>query len=215
MCDRLVYRTVKRMIDAAVALLLLTALAPLLGATALLIRLSMGRPVLFRQTRTGRRGAPFVISKFRTMTNELPHPEGPFRDAERVTRLGHWLRELSLDELPQLWNVVRGDMSLVGPRPLLEEYSPWLTERERLRFAVRPGITGWAQVNGRASVPWDDRLAMDVWYVDNSSLSVDLKILALTALRVVQRRDVHLGPDTGFTNDLDVERRLKRESPDA
>ena len=200
------YALVKRSMDVAAAAGLLAALAPVLVAIAVAIRISMGRPVLFRQTRPGRDGRPFTIYKFRTMTqapSTLP-------DRDRMTRLGRWLRELSLDELPQLWNVLRGDMSLVGPRPLLERYLPWFTERERTRFTVRPGITGWAQVNGRANAPWDERLEMDAWYVDQRGLTLDLKILALTALRVVQRKDVHVRPSPALRLPLDVERSLRQ-----
>ena len=206
----MLYELVKRTLDGATAVVLLAALAPLLGAIALSIRVSMGRPVLFPQTRPGKDGTLFTIYKFRTMINVPPHLSPPLPDRDRMTRLGRWLRELSLDELPQLWNVLRGDMSLVGPRPLLERYSAWFTARERKRFAVRPGITGWAQVNGRCNAAWDDRLEMDAWYVDNRCLILDLKILALTALRVVQRKDVHRPPSPSLQHALDVERRLKQ-----
>jgi lipopolysaccharide/colanic/teichoic acid biosynthesis glycosyltransferase len=200
---------VKRAVDAATAAVLLAALTPLLGAIAVAIRIAMGRPVLFQQTRPGKDGVPFTIYKFRTMTDPPPPPQPTPLDRDRMTWLGRWLRELSLDELPQLWNVLRGDMSLVGPRPLLERYSVWFTARERTRLAVRPGITGWAQVNGRFNAGWDERLEMDAWYVDNCRLRLDVKILALTALRVVQRRDVHPRSGTTLRHALDVERRLK------
>lgn len=204
----MLYGLVKRTLDAATAALLLAALAPLLGGIAVAIVAGMGRPVLFRQTRPGKDGRPFVMYKFRTMA-EVPRLEPRTQPDEwerNITPLGRRLRALSLDELPQLWNVLRGDMSLVGPRPLLQEYSAWFTERERTRLTVRPGITGWAQVNGRANLRWAERLEMDAWYVDNRSVILDLRILALTALRVLQGRDVQLGPSTRLQHDLDVER---------
>jgi lipopolysaccharide/colanic/teichoic acid biosynthesis glycosyltransferase len=204
------YGLVKRVLDVLVAAVGLAVLAPLLAVIAIAIAVSMGSPVLFTQPRAGKDGRRFVIYKFRTMTRLPPElAEAPW-DARRITVLGRWLRGLSVDELPQLWNVLRGEMSLVGPRPLLERYSPWLTERERARLTVPPGITGWAQVNGRANAPWDERLAMDTWYVDNRSLMLDVKILALTALDVVRRKDVHLEPATRLQDDLDVERKARR-----
>ncbi|HEX9818973.1 MAG TPA: sugar transferase [Methylomirabilota bacterium] len=209
----MLYGLVKRTLDAATAAVLLAALAPLLGGIAVAIVAGMGRPVLFRQMRPGKDGRPFVMYKFRTMA-EVPRPEPraqPDAWERSITPLGRRLRALSLDELPQLWNVLRGDMSLVGPRPLLQEYSAWFTERERTRLTVRPGITGWAQVNGRANLRWAERLEMDAWYVDNRSVVLDLRILALTALRVLQEKDVQLGPSTRLQHDLDVER--SRQAP--
>lgn len=170
----------------------------------------MGRPVLFRQTRPGYRAKPFFLYKFRTM-REAYGPDGtPRPDAERLTRLGRFLRRKSLDELPQLWNVCRGDMSLVGPRPLLTRYLPYFTDRERLRQTVRPGITGWAQIRGRNAASWDQRLSDDVWYVENWSLSLDLKILLMTLKAVLEGSGVVVDPRATMLN-LDEERAARRE----
>ncbi len=170
----------KRALDVAGALAGLALTAPLLAATALAVRVGLGRPVLFRQTRAGQNGRPFDLVKFRSM-RDATGPDGtPLPDAERLTRFGRMLRASAIDELPSLWNVVRGDMSLVGPRPLpvayLDRYSP---EQAR-RHDVRPGLTGWAQVHGRNHVDWQRRLALDVWYVDHRSFWLDLVILART-----------------------------------
>jgi lipopolysaccharide/colanic/teichoic acid biosynthesis glycosyltransferase len=174
----------KRAFDILVAAVGLFLLAPVIGLVALLVRVRMGSPVLFRQKRPGLNGRAFELVKFRTM---LPTPEGvnPFAtDAERLTPFGRRLRASSLDELPQLWNVLRGDMSLVGPRPLLLHYLPRYTPEQARRHDVRPGLTGWAQINGRNAVTWDEKLALDLWYVDNRSMALDLKILFLTLIRV-------------------------------
>jgi sugar transferase EpsL len=176
----------KRAFDAAVSLVLLIVLSPVMAVTALLVRLRLGRPVLFRQVRPGLHEKPFVLYKFRTMA-DLRDAEGNLLpDAERLTPFGRRLRALSLDELPQLFNVLKGDLSLVGPRPLLMEYLPLYTEEQRQRHLVRPGITGWAQVNGRNAVSWEERFAMDVWYVRNRNMLLDLKILFLTFLRLLR-----------------------------
>lgn len=172
---------------AAGALLLLW---PLLLLLALLIRWKMGPPALFRQQRPGRDGEPFILLKFRTM-KDANGPDGqPLPDAERLTPLGQFVRRASLDELPQLLNVLRGDMSLVGPRPLLMEYLPLYSARQARRHEVRPGITGWAQVNGRNALRWPEKLEMDVWYVENRSFLLDLKILLLTVGRVLARSGI-------------------------
>ena len=177
---------VKRVTDIAVSGIALALTAPLQTGIALVIRLRLGRPVLFRQVRPGRYGVAFTLVKFRTMT--VVDPEGePLPDADRLTRLGRTLRASSLDELPTLWNVLRGDMSLVGPRPLLVEYLPLYSEEQRRRHEVRPGITGLAQVGGRNALPWPERLALDVAYVDRRSIAMDLRILALTAGKVLRR----------------------------
>jgi lipopolysaccharide/colanic/teichoic acid biosynthesis glycosyltransferase len=171
---------VKRMIDVAVASAALVLLSPLLAVVAALVRVRMGTPVLFRQPRPGRGGRPFVMTKFRTMT-ERRGPDGELLpDAARLTALGRWLRRTSIDELPELLNVVHGDMSLVGPRPLLTEYLPLYTREQARRHEVRPGITGWAQVNGRNAVTWEEKFALDVWYVDHRSTRLDVEILAKT-----------------------------------
>ena len=177
----------KRVFDILVAGLGLTALTPVLVATALAVRVRLGAPALFRQVRPGLRGRPFVLYKFRTMRDAVDANGEPLPDADRLTRLGWFLRRTSLDELPELWNVLRGDMSLVGPRPLLIEYLPLYTPEQARRHGVRPGITGWAQVNGRNALSWDQRLALDVWYVDNRSLRLDLRILLLTVWQVFAR----------------------------
>ena len=184
----------KRLFDLALAIPGLIALAPLLGLLALLVRWRLGRPVLFRQTRPGLHGQPFELCKFRTMTDARDAAGRLLPDAERLTRLGRLLRASSLDELPELWNVIRGEMSLVGPRPLLMEYLPYYTERERRRHDVCPGITGWAQVSGRNTLPWDERLELDVRYVSAVSFLLDLQLLVATLARVVTQRGVLVVP---------------------
>lgn len=177
----------KRAVDVIVATAGLTLLSPLLLATAALVAVVMGRPVLFRQERPGMGGRPFVLLKFRTMEDRRGSDGEMLPDGERLTRFGRFLRETSLDELPELWNVLKGDMSLVGPRPLLMEYLPLYSPRQARRHEVRPGITGWAQVRGRNQVPWEERLELDVWYVENRSLALDLEILARTFVNVLRR----------------------------
>lgn len=177
----------KRVLDLLVACGVLLLTLPLQLALGLLIYLDMGRPLLFRQQRAGRHGRPFVLLKFRTMRDALDADGRPLPDSERLTRLGQWLRKTSLDELPQLWNVIQGDMSLVGPRPLLMEYLPLYNKEQARRHEVRPGLTGWAQVNGRNAIGWKERFALDVWYVDHQSLWLDLKILWMTLGKVLKR----------------------------
>jgi sugar transferase EpsL len=173
-------RALKRGIDLAVSAALLVILWPLMLGVALLIRSTMGRPVLFRQQRPGLRGRIFVLYKFRTM-NDDRHPAGALLpDADRLTRLGRFLRRFSLDELPQLWNVLCGDMSLVGPRPLLTKYLSLYSPQQARRMLVVPGITGWAQVNGRNGISWEEKFALDAWYVDHWSLGLDLRIVLLS-----------------------------------
>ena len=184
--QRTSYERAARSRDVALSCVALVGLAPVIAATALAVRRSLGRPVLFRQKRPGRDGRVFTLVKFRTM--RLPDPEhASASDADRMTPAGSFLRSTSLDELPSLWNVLRGDMSLVGPRPLLVEYLERYTLEQARRHEVRPGLTGWAQVNGRNAVSWEDRLAMDVWYVDHRSLGLDARILWLTLTRVLRR----------------------------
>jgi lipopolysaccharide/colanic/teichoic acid biosynthesis glycosyltransferase len=182
-----VYRSVKRALDVAVAGAILVVGSPVIGLIALMIRIGLGRPVLFRQERAGVGGRTFALIKFRTMRTARPGQEGPEWDAVRLTRLGRVLRATSLDELPTFWSVLRGDLSLVGPRPLpvryLERYSP----EEARRHEVKPGVTGWAQVNGRNALSWQEKFRCDVWYVDHRSLSLDLRILGRTARQVVSR----------------------------
>ncbi|OGR32142.1 MAG: sugar transferase [Desulfuromonadales bacterium GWD2_61_12] len=188
-----------------VSVLLLFLLAPLLTALAWLIRNQLGRGVLFRQQRPGLHGRPFAILKFRTMTDARDAAGYLLPDGARLTPFGAFLRQSSLDELPELFNVLKGEMSLVGPRPLLMRYLPYYTARERRRHDVRPGITGWAQVHGRNFLPWNARLALDVWYVEHQSIILDLKILLLTVRAVLSRQGAAANPDEVET-DLDQER---------
>ncbi len=177
----------KRVFDFVAALLALLLLTLPLLALAWLIRRNLGSPVLFRQVRPGLQGRPFTMVKFRTMTNERGPGGALLPDAQRLTPFGRFLRASSLDELPELWNVLKGEMSLVGPRPLLMEYLPLYTPEQARRHEVRPGITGWAQVNGRNAISWPDKFALDVWYVDNQSLWLDIKILWMTVRKVFLR----------------------------
>jgi sugar transferase EpsL len=180
----------KRAFDLTVVLLT----APLWVIGALIIAVvtlwRLGRPVLFTQVRPGLRGRPFTLVKFRTMTSARDVRGTLLSDSQRLTSFGSWLRSTSLDELPELWNVLKGDMSLVGPRPLLMEYLPLFSKEQGRRHQVRPGITGWAQINGRNAIDWPDRLRLDVWYVDHQSLWLDMKILWLTMIRVFQRHGI-------------------------
>ncbi len=178
----------KRAFDVLSASLGMIVLAPLLLVLAALIRWKMGSPVLFRQRRPGLHGRVFELVKFRTMT--IPDGSGEPSDEVRLTGLGKFLRATSLDELPELWNVVRGDMSLVGPRPLLEEYLPLYSPEQARRHEVLPGITGYAQINGRNSLSWEQKFALDVWYVDHRSFSLDLKILWLTVIKTLRREGI-------------------------
>jgi lipopolysaccharide/colanic/teichoic acid biosynthesis glycosyltransferase len=180
----------KRAIDVAGSVAALMAVSPVLAGVAVAVLATDGRPVLFRQARPGLGGRPFTILKFRTMRAPREAEVWYASDDERVTRLGRFLRATSLDELPELWNVLRGDMSLVGPRPLLVEYLPHYTPEEARRHDMRPGMTGWAAVNGRNALRFRDRLALDVWYVDHWSLRLDLRIMARTAWQVLQRSGV-------------------------
>lgn len=181
---------VKNVVDRTVAASLLVATAPVLGVAAATVRASMGGPVFFRQTRVGLHEKTFEVIKLRTM-NEARGPDGELLpDEQRLTRLGQFLRSTSIDELPQLLNVVRGSVSLVGPRPLLPKYLERYTQEERRRHDVLPGMTGWAIVHGRNAVDWDERLALDVWYVDHWSLLLDAKILALTARILLTREGI-------------------------
>jgi lipopolysaccharide/colanic/teichoic acid biosynthesis glycosyltransferase len=180
-------RALKVLLDRGAALAGLAALSPVLLAVAAVIRVRMGAPVFFVQERPGLGGRIFRVVKFRTMRNAVGRDGTLLPDAERLTALGKFLRATSLDELPQLWNVLRGELSLVGPRPLLVQYLPRYTPEQARRHDVLPGITGWAQVNGRNALSWDEKFALDVWYVDHWSFVLDLKILGLTLLSVVRR----------------------------
>lgn len=180
----------KRLFDGLTAGLGLLLLSPLMAALALLIWWRMGSPVFFQQLRPGLGGRPFQLIKFRSMALRLDASGQPLPDAQRLTGLGRFLRASSLDELPQLWCVLKGEMSLVGPRPLLMEYLPLYTPEQARRHALRPGLTGWAQINGRNALSWQQKFAFDLWYIDNQSLWLDLKIIALTLLRVVQHQGI-------------------------
>lgn len=186
---------IKRCFDVLAALGLLLALSFPLLVLALLVRLRLGSPVLFRQMRPGLNGRPFEMVKFRTMNNASDRNGQLLPDADRLTPLGLWLRSTSLDELPELWNVLKGEMSLVGPRPLLMEYLTLYSPDQARRHEVRPGITGWAQVNGRNALDWPERFQLDVWYVDNRSLMLDLRILWLTLCKVLVREGISASGD--------------------
>lgn len=177
----------KRCFDVCVAALALAVLAIPLLLLGLLVRVKLGKPVLFSQVRPGMHGKPFRMIKFRTMTDALGADGALLPDAQRLTSLGRFLRATSLDELPELWNVLKGDMSLVGPRPLLMEYLPLYTPQQARRHEVRPGITGWAQVNGRNALSWEEKFAHDVWYVDHASVLLDIRILWMTVRKVLVR----------------------------
>ena len=182
--------TLKRIFDLVVAAIALVLLSPLLLLVALAVRARLGSPIFFRQQRPGLGGRPFELIKFRTMRLESPVGSGVDSDADRLTRLGRVLRSASLDELPELWNVLRGDMSLVGPRPLLMQYLERYTPHQARRHEVKPGLTGWAQVNGRNAISWEEKLSLDVWYVDHRSFGLDLKVLWLTLLQLVRPRGI-------------------------
>jgi lipopolysaccharide/colanic/teichoic acid biosynthesis glycosyltransferase len=180
----------KRLFDIITSVTGLLLLAPVIAVVAFQVRRKLGSPVLFRQVRPGKDGKPFEMIKFRTMRDAVDRDGDQLPDSERMTPFGSFLRSTSLDELPELWNVLKGDMSLVGPRPLLMEYLPLYSKEQYRRHEVRPGITGWAQVNGRNAISWEDRFKLDVWYVDNRSFWLDLKIMYLTVQKVMVRDGV-------------------------
>ena len=180
----------KRLFDILGAVLGLLILLPIIVTLAWQVRRKLGSPVLFRQTRPGLHGKPFQLIKFRTMRNAIGPDGRPLHDSERMTSFGSFLRSASLDELPELWNVLMGDMSLVDPRPLLMEYLPLYSLEQARRHEVRPGVTGWAQVNGRNALSWEEKFRLDVWYVDNHSFWLDLKILFMTVRKVVVREGI-------------------------
>ena len=181
----------KRALDLLIAIPAFLLLLPLLGLLALMVRLFLGAPVFFRQRRPGRHGHPFTLVKFRTMTRAVGEDGLPLPDAERLTRCGKLLRGTSLDELPEIWNVLKGEMSLVGPRPLLMQYLDRYTPEQMRRHEVRPGITGWAQINGRNALCWEDKFAMDVWYVDHRTIFLDLRIIATTVWKVLKGEGIN------------------------
>jgi lipopolysaccharide/colanic/teichoic acid biosynthesis glycosyltransferase len=181
---------IKRALDIFLALLSFVLFAPLLIGTAIAVRVGLGSPVLFLQARPGLHGRPFRMVKFRTMRDAQDKHGNPLPDDQRLTRLGRFLRSTSLDELPEVWNVLVGDMSIVGPRPLLMEYLPLYSPEQARRHAMRPGITGWAQINGRNALDWEQKFALDVWYVDNWSVALDWRIFWATWSKVFKRRGV-------------------------
>lgn len=185
----------KRVFDFFIALIMLILLSPVFVIVALIVRVCLGSPVLFRQQRPGLQGKPIEVIKFRTMTDERDRSGNLLHAKDRVTPVGRIIRQLSLDELPQLFNVLRGEMSLVGPRPLLMEYMPLYNAEQARRHEVKPGITGWAQVNGRNSITWEEKFALDVWYVDHQSIWLDFKIIFLTLLKVLQRAQINKTED--------------------
>lgn len=199
----------KRIFDVAASALALIILSPVILVLMLVVRLKMGRPIFFRQMRAGKHGRMFEMIKFRTMASQYDSEGNSLSEEERTGKLGRFLRASSLDELPELWNILIGNMSVVGPRPLLIEYLPYYTETEARRHDVRPGLTGLAQVSGRNSLSWEDRLALDVQYVENQSLWLDMKIIIKTAFKVVSKSDVQV--ITGGTNRLDDARRKQQQ----
>ncbi|TDT43472.1 lipopolysaccharide/colanic/teichoic acid biosynthesis glycosyltransferase [Halospina denitrificans] len=180
----------KRLLDIVISALTLLFLLPLMALIAIAVLLSMGRPVFFRQERPGLWGKPFQMVKFRTMKDAGDEKGHPLPDHQRLTQVGRFLRTASLDELPELWNVLKGDMSLVGPRPLLMEYLPRYNAWQYRRHEVRPGVTGWAQINGRNALSWEEKFDLDVWYVDHHSLCLDIRILILTAVQVIRPKGI-------------------------
>ena len=186
---------VRRWFDAILAALALVVLAPVIAVVAIVVRFRVGGPVLFRHERSGLDGSPFEVRKFRTMTDDCLPDGSLLPDGDRLTPLGRKLRSTSLDELPQLWSVIRGDMSLIGPRPLPTRYAERYDDAQRRRLLARPGITGWAQVQGRNSLTWPEKLALDVWWIDNASPWLDMRILMMTVASVLRRSDVNAGTD--------------------
>jgi lipopolysaccharide/colanic/teichoic acid biosynthesis glycosyltransferase len=180
----------KRLFDIFASLLALILLSPIIAIVAWKIKQNLGSPVLFRQTRPGLNGKPFEMVKFRTMKDAVDKHGNALPDSERMTPFGSKLRNSSLDELPELWNVLKGEMSLVGPRPLLMEYIPLYSDEQRRRHEIRPGVTGWAQINGRNAISWEAKFELDVWYVDNSSVLLDIKIIILTLKKVFVREGI-------------------------
>ncbi len=192
-------RILKRLFDLLVAFVGLLLFSPILFIVAILVRLFHGTPILFKQERPGYKGKAFFIYKFRTMTNRTAPDGSLLPDAERMTRFGRFLRTTSIDELPELLNILRGEMSLVGPRPLLMQYLPLYSDEQMRRHDVLPGITGWAQINGRNNISWDEKFKLDLWYVDNQSFWLDIKILWLTFAKVFKRENVSMDGEVTTT----------------
>lgn len=186
----MIYKYIKRILDIISSLLAIIILSPLLAVTAVLVKTKLGSPVLFKQERPGKDEKIFTLMKFRTMTDERDENGELLPDEVRLTKFGKFLRSTSIDELPELFNILKGDMSVIGPRPLLVQYLPYYTEEERHRHDVRPGLTGWAQVNGRNNVTWEEKFSWDVKYVDEFNLILDIKILFRTIFNVLKRNDV-------------------------
>lgn len=180
----------KRLFDLLLTIPLLLALSPIILAIALIVRVKLGAPVLFRQQRPGLHGKPFIMYKFRTMTDTRDQAGNLLPDAQRLTLFGRFLRSTSLDELPELFNVLKGEMSLIGPRPLLMQYLDRYTPEQMRRHEVKPGITGWAQINGRNAITWEEKFILDVWYVDNFSFRLDLTIILLTVIKILKREGI-------------------------
>lgn len=189
----------KRLIDITASSAALVTLSPVLAVTAYKVKKNLGSPILFKQTRPGLYGEPFEMVKFRTMLDAYDEQGNPLPNEQRHTKFGNFLRSTSLDELPELWNVLKGDMSLVGPRPLLTDYLPLYNEEQARRHDVRPGVTGWAQVNGRNAISWEEKFKLDTWYVDNQSLLLDLKILLMTLKKVVVKEGVNASDTVTMT----------------
>ncbi|MDW8002954.1 MAG: sugar transferase [Deltaproteobacteria bacterium] len=195
----------KRLFDIVLSLVGLIILSPLFLVISILVYIKMGRPILFKQVRIGFKGKTFTLYKFRTMTNAKDSYGNLLPDAERLTDFGRWLRRTSLDELPQLWNVLKGDLSFVGPRPLLPEYLPFYTPEQAKRHDVKPGITGWAQINGRNALTWEEKFKLDAWYVENRSFWLDLKILFRTLIEVVTGQGIsYPGHETMPKFDIEI-----------
>jgi lipopolysaccharide/colanic/teichoic acid biosynthesis glycosyltransferase len=201
----------RRLVDLAGATVLAVVLAPLIAALAAAIRATMGAPVFFRQLRPGYKGRPFELVKFRTMKDAVDAEGNALPDEERLTRLGVFMRQLSLDELPQLWNILRGDMSFIGPRPLLMEFLKWYSPEQMRRHDVKPGVTGWAQVQGRHAILFSKRLELDVWYVDHRSFLIDLKIVGLTLLKVLSMRGAQPAQSDAEVDDVGLHDAVRRE----
>lgn len=201
----------KRALDILVSTTTLILLAPVFVAVAFAIRSRMGSPVFFRQVRPGLHAKPFEMIKFRTMSSNVDSNGQCIAEETRITPLGQFLRSTSLDELPELWNVLKGEMSLVGPRPLLLDYLPFYTQEQARRHEVRPGVTGWAQVNGRNAISWEEKFALDVWYVDNRSILLDIRILLTTLIKVFFREGINTEADKIMPRfDVDEHRKLER-----
>ena len=190
---------IKRLFDITAATAALAVLSPVYALTFYKVKKNLGSPVLFKQTRPGLHGEPFEMIKFRTMLDAYDNEGNPLPNEQRYTKFGNFLRSTSLDELPELWNVIKGDMSLVGPRPLLMEYLPLYNETQARRHNVRPGVSGWAQVNGRNAISWEKKFELDTWYVDNQSLLLDLKIILMTLKKVVVKEGVNANDNVTMT----------------